>query len=67
MEEGDRWERAYSIFCKADMRIWGTEGGLLYFALRGSRQEKRKMDTARIMIIPVAYSKINILKQKKSP
>ena len=53
------------FFCKADMRIWGTEGGLLHFALRGSGQEKRKMDTARIMIIPVAYSKINILKQKK--
>ena len=36
------------------------ERGLLYFALRGSRQEKRIMDTARVVIIPVAYSKINI-------
>ena len=43
------------------------ERGLLHFALRGSRQEKRIMDTAGVVIIPVAYSKINILKRKKSP
>ena len=54
------------FFCKEDMRIWGTKRGLLHFALRGSRQEKRKMNAAGIMIIPVAYSKINILKLKKN-
>ena len=38
----------------------GKERGLLNFALRGSRQKKRKMDTAGVMIVPVAYSRINI-------
>ena len=42
------------------------ERGLLHFALRGSRQEKRIMDTAGVVITPVAYCKINILTKKKN-
>ena len=50
----------FSFFVRRMCGYGGKERGLLHFALRGSRQEKRKMDTAGVMIVLVAYSRINI-------
>ena len=53
-------ENLFFIFIRRICGYGGKEKGLLHFALRGSRQEKRKMGTAGVMIVPAAYSRINI-------